>query len=170
MNETSNFCPLKFYQKLSTDYFRITQSVNPYVGFFVQSSDLYMSSKQYFFIQILMDITFKYVAVFVVAKTGVKFRESTRQIPKSRSTFTKNAIFDVFWFPVHKRFSAVLYGLCWEYWDASKMVSLVMIGAMQTFCRWVKVKFFLKIGQFWRSPNRSRIYPSWWDWDFNSGL
>ena len=48
----------------------------------------------------------KYVGVSVAAKMSAKFRESTREIPKHRSKFTKNAIFDLFCFPVHKRFSA----------------------------------------------------------------
>ena len=53
-----------------------------------------------------MGITFKYIVVSVVAKTWLSFRESTREIPKSRSKFKKNTIFDLFWFPVHKRFSS----------------------------------------------------------------
>ena len=37
----------------------------------------------------------KYVGVSVAAKMSAKFRESTREIPKHRSKFTKNAIFDL---------------------------------------------------------------------------
>ena len=66
-----------------------------------------MSSENNFFIKILMGGTFKYVEVSVVAKTWVNFRQSTREIPKSKSKFTKNYVFDLFWFPVHKHFSAV---------------------------------------------------------------
>ena len=54
-----------------------------------------------------MVMILKYVEILVAAKMSVKFRESIREIPKNRSKFTKNAIFDLFWFPVHKRFSVV---------------------------------------------------------------
>ena len=50
-----------------------------------------MTLENNFFIIILMGITFKYIVVSVVAKTWLSFRESTREIPKSRSKFTKNA-------------------------------------------------------------------------------
>ena len=85
----------------------------------------------------------------VAAKKLVEFWGSTREIPKNRSKFTKNYIFDIFWFPVHKRFRAfqLLDGFWWEYWDVSKIVSLVKIvlpmGPSQ---------FFFKSGKFCRSP------------------
>ena len=81
---------------------------------------------------------------------SVKFRGSNREMPKNRSKFTEKVIFDFFQFPVYQRFSVVLLldGFCWEYLDASKMLPLVMIGVMQSFCRWVKVTFFLKFFNF----------------------
>ena len=85
----------------------------------------------------------------VAAKKLVEFWGSTREIPKNRSKFTKNYIFDIFWFPVHKRFRAfqLLDGFWWEYWDVSKIVSLVKIVLPMG-----QSQFFFKSGKFCRSP------------------
>ena len=79
------FCRLNFKKILKIDHS-------------FQSSHLYMSSEKNFFIKILMGITLKYLVVWVVAKKWVHFRKSSREIPKSRSKFKKNTIFDLFWF------------------------------------------------------------------------
>ena len=106
MNETKKLLPFKVLKTIQ-NYFRVTQSFNHYVGLFMQRSDLYMSTEYNFVIQILIRIILKYVVISVVAITAVKFRGSTREVPKNRSKFTKNFILDLFQFPVHKRFNAV---------------------------------------------------------------
>ena len=77
-----NFCRLKSKKILRTDYFRGTQNFNHYIGIFVQSLELDMSSENNFFIKILIAITFKYVVVSVVAKTCLNFRGNTRKYRK----------------------------------------------------------------------------------------
>ena len=54
-----------------------------------------------------MGMILKYVAISVAAKMSVKFKGSIREIPKNRSKCTKNGIFYLFWFRVHKPFSVV---------------------------------------------------------------
>ena len=103
----------------------------------------YISSENNVFIKISMGMILNYAEISVAAKMSLKFRGSVREIPKNRSKFTKNAIFDLFFLAVQTSFSVVeiMDGFSWEYLDASKM-----LGDMQTFCRRVKVNFFLKIG------------------------
>ena len=141
---------MKFKKILRTDYFRVTQNLNHYIGIFVQSSNHYISSEKNVFIKRSMGMNLKYVEILVAAKKSVKFRRSIREIPKNRSKFSKNAIFYLFFHPVQTSIhvAKLLDGFCWEYLDASKMLSFVMIGAMQTFCQWVKLKFFLKLVNF----------------------
>ena len=99
---------------IRTNYFRATQNLNHEVGFYVQSSELYRSSEKNVFIKISMGMILKYVEISVAVKVSVKFRGSIREIPRSKCT--KNAIFDLFWFPIHKRLTAVelLNGFCWK--------------------------------------------------------
>ena len=52
-----------------------------------------MSLENSVFIKISRAMTLKYVGYQSLAKTSVKFRGSTREIPKDRSKFMKNAIF-----------------------------------------------------------------------------
>ena len=94
-----NFCGLRLKKILRTDYFRVTQNLNLYVEFYIQSSQLYMSSEKNVFKNISKDMILKYIGVSVAAKMSLKFGVSTREIPRNSSKFTKNYIFDLFWFP-----------------------------------------------------------------------
>ena len=77
-------------------------------------------------------------------KTWVRFSESTREIPKSRSKFSKNAIFDLFFLPVEISFSVVqlLDGFYWEYLDASKMLSAFLALSLKIPIFWGKKAIF----------------------------
>ena len=60
-----------------------------------------MLTEKNVFIQISMGMILKYIGISVAAKMSVKFKLSKREIPKNRSKFTLNAIFELFWFPVY---------------------------------------------------------------------
>ena len=66
-----------------------------------------MSSENNFSIKITMGVILIYIVASVAAKMSVKLWGSNRKIPENSSKFTKNAMFYIFWFPVHKNFSAV---------------------------------------------------------------
>ena len=109
-----------------------------------------MSSEKNAFKKISMGVILKYVGVSVDAKMPVKFRVSTREIPKNRSKFTKNAIFDLFWFTVHKRFGALglLCVLLRILRRIKNGIACQYSGHANLLPMHVKVKFFQKLLNF----------------------
>ena len=55
-NETANLLTLEVLKNNRTDDFRVTQSFNHHVEYFVQSSQLYMSSENNIFIKMSIGI------------------------------------------------------------------------------------------------------------------